>query len=127
MVLSSWKERAARFRQEVRVLALAVGDRRTPWYAQLLALLVVAYALSPLDLIPDPIPILGYLDDVILIPAGIALVLRLVPPDVMHDARARVAAGEAGTRWLGRIGAVIVFALWMLTLGAVGYLLYRLF
>jgi uncharacterized membrane protein YkvA (DUF1232 family) len=113
-------------KQEVSALALAVGDRRTPWYARLLAVVIVAYALSPLDLIPDPIPILGYLDDLILIPAGIALVLRLIPTQVMADARARAAAGErVGRRWLVWAGASIVVVLWVVTLGVAVYAAYR--
>jgi uncharacterized membrane protein YkvA (DUF1232 family) len=65
-----------------------------PWYARVLAVVVVGYAFSPIDLIPDPIPVLGYLDDLILIPAGIYLVLKLVPPDVMDDCRKKAAANS---------------------------------
>jgi len=125
MVLDGWKERAARIRQEVRALSLAIGDPRTPRIARLLAIVVVAYALSPIDLIPDPIPVVGYLDDVVLIPAGVILVLRLVPPVVMDDARRRAADGEGAAGGLGRIGAAIIVVLWLISIGLAGYLVYR--
>lgn len=80
---------------ELLALSLAARDSRTPWLARVLALLVLAYALSPIDLIPDPIPVLGQLDDLLIVPAGLWLVLRLIPPDVLADARARAAANPA--------------------------------
>lgn len=79
-------------RDKVYILYLAYRDPRTPWATRLLAMLIVAYALSPLDLIPDFIPILGYLDDFILVPLGITLALRLIPPAVMADCRERASA-----------------------------------
>jgi len=95
-----WKERlratADRAKHEVRALSLACRDPRIPWHAKALAGLVVAYAVSPIDLIPDFIPVIGYLDDVILVPLGIALVLRMIPREVMAECRARAAGGDAG-------------------------------
>src|SRR5512133_1692601 len=85
--LNSLKQRARLLQRDTLAVWYASRDKRTPWYARLLAVVVAAYALSPVDLIPDFIPILGYLDDLILIPAGIALTLRLIPPDVMAAAR----------------------------------------
>ena len=82
-----WKQRARAFKREVRAVYLAMHDPRTPWYARLLAGAVVAYAFSPIDLIPDPIPVLGYLDDLVLLPLGIALALKLIPAQVMAECR----------------------------------------
>lgn len=113
-LLERLKGRAALLKRETLALYLAARDPRTPWYAKLLAVAIVAYALSPVDLIPDFIPVLGYLDELVLVPAGIALVLKLVPEDVMAEARAR--AGDVVGRakktavWAG---AVIV-AIWVL-------------
>lgn len=97
---------------------LAARDPRTPLAAKVLAALVVAYAASPIDLIPDFIPVLGYLDDLILVPLGIWLVLRLIPEAVMIDARARAADMERPGKSLW--GLAIVIALW----GAAGTLTY---
>ena len=87
--LTRLKQRARLLKRDTLAVYYASRDKRTPWYARLLAVVVASYALSPVDLIPDFIPVLGYLDDLILIPAGIALTLRLIPPEVMADARAR--------------------------------------
>ena len=92
---------------------MACRDPRVPWYARVLAICVVGYALSPIDLIPDPIPILGYLDDLVLLPLGVALVLRLIPPQVLaeHRAAARVASTTGQPRsW---VAAGIIVALWI--------------
>ncbi|MCK7512393.1 MAG: DUF1232 domain-containing protein [Desulfobacterales bacterium] len=104
MALEGWKAKARKLKQEVHALYLASKDRRVPWHARVLAVVVVAYAFSPIDLIPDPIPVLGYLDDLILIPLGIALVIKLVPADVLQDCREQAALdGEDGeAQKLGR-------------------------
>lgn len=103
-------------KRETLAVALATRDPRTPWPAKALAALVVAYAASPIDLIPDFIPVLGYLDDLIVVPLGIWLVLRLIPDQVMADARARAAQSERpGASWWG---LAIVVLLW---LGAAGF------
>jgi uncharacterized membrane protein YkvA (DUF1232 family) len=86
---ASWREKARQLKQEVHALALACRDPRVPWYTKVLASAVVAYALSPIDLIPDFIPVLGYLDDIVIVPAGIALAIRLIPADVMTECRVR--------------------------------------
>lgn len=109
----SWKEwlrdTGDRLQREVYALGLACRDPRVPWYAKALAAVIVAYALSPIDLIPDFIPVIGYLDDAILIPLGVALVLRMVPGEVMADCRARAAAAPMVLgRWIAA-GTVIAF------------------
>lgn len=110
-------ERVQSWARRLKALLLAVWvagrDPRTPWYAKALAACVLAYALSPIDLIPDIIPLLGYLDDLILLPLGIALVVRLIPPQVWADARA-AAQGMGGQRLpVSRAGAVVIVALWI--------------
>ncbi len=85
----------------------------TPWYAKVLALLVAAYAVSPIDLIPDFIPFIGYLDDVVIVPAGMALVVRLIPPRVMEECRSRVTPDMLrAVGWIRRFGLGIVLVLW---------------
>lgn len=106
---------AQRIKCEVAALALAARDPRTPWYVKLLLAAVVAYALSPIDLIPDFIPILGYLDDMVIIPAGIALAVRLIPTDVLEECRLRANRSSQLPRSV--IGAVIVVGLWLLSIG----------
>ena len=104
---------ARRLKREVRALYLAYRDPRTPWYGRMLAALVVAYALSPIDLIPDPIPVLGYLDDLILIPLGVALALRMIPREVMAECRARAQAEEALGLPVNRAAAAIIVVIWV--------------
>jgi uncharacterized membrane protein YkvA (DUF1232 family) len=106
--LRAW---ARALKTEIHALGLAARDRRTPWYAKAVIACVVGYALSPIDLVPDPIPVLGYLDDVILLPLGIALAIRLVPAAVMADCRA---AAIDGKRPAGRVAAIVIVGLWAL-------------
>jgi uncharacterized membrane protein YkvA (DUF1232 family) len=117
--LDSLRNRARLLKRETLALFLAAKDPRTPWYAKLLAVAIVAYALSPIDLIPDFIPVLGYLDELVLIPAGIALVIRLVPPEVMADARDR-ATDVVGTAKKTAIwAAVVIVAIWLVIAWAI--------
>src|SRR5438094_7800175 len=126
MRLAHWKERARALKREVYALYLACRDRRTPWYARALGVCVVGYALSPIDLIPDPIPIIGYLDDLLLLPIGIYLALRMIPPDVLTECRAKAAAtrDKLPRNWWA--GAVI-FLLWLVTLLLLGFFVIRFF
>ncbi len=94
-------------------LYLAVRDPRVPWYVKALAAATAAYALSPIDLIPDFIPVLGYLDDAIILPAAIALTVRLIPGDVMAELREEAAVRLAGRRPRSRAGAAGIIALWV--------------
>lgn len=113
--LARLRDWARALKRNVLVLWLAARDPRVPWYAKAVAGLVAAYALSPLDLIPDFIPVLGYLDDMLLLPLGILLAVRLIPPPVLDELRARAAALEARPR--SRAGLLLVLAAW--TAGAV--------
>jgi uncharacterized membrane protein YkvA (DUF1232 family) len=102
---------ATRLRVEAHAVWLAARDPRTPWPARLVCLLIAAYALSPIDLIPDFVPVLGLLDDALLIPAGIWLVGRLLPPGLMDEHRA--AARAAAARPVSKAGLLIVVAIWL--------------
>ena len=111
-MLARLKGWARVIRRDVLAVWLAARDPRTPWYARALALAVAAYALSPIDLIPDVIPVLGYLDDLILVPLGILAVVALVPKGVMAECRVRAEAAAA--RPVSRAGATFVVAVWVL-------------
>lgn len=87
--MSKLKDRAQKLKTDVPAVCLALKEKETPWYAKILALTVVIYALSPIDLIPDFIPVLGYLDDLIILPALIALCVRCIPKDVFDNCRIR--------------------------------------
>lgn len=97
-------------KQDVHALYFAARDPRVKWYVKVLALAIAAYALSPIDLIPDFIPVLGLLDEVILLPLALKAVIRLVPPEIMAEHRARAAAAQRHT---SRAGAIIVIAMWI--------------
>lgn len=113
------KQHARDVKADVYALYLARGDPRIPWYAKGVLALTVAYALSPIDLIPDFIPVLGYLDDLILIPAGIASAVSLMPPDVLAEYRER-AKTEGGTKNIhSRAGLLIVVLIWLFALSVV--------
>jgi uncharacterized membrane protein YkvA (DUF1232 family) len=114
--LQDW---AREIKRDVHALYLAARDPRVPWYAKAVALAVAAYALSPIDLIPDFIPVIGYLDDLIIVPLGIVLAVRLIPADILAEHRA--AAFEAGKRPTNHAAALVIVAIWIgLALVAVG-------
>ena len=106
-----WRRQATGLKREVYALYLACRDPRVPWYAKALAAGVVAYALSPIDLIPDFVPVLGYLDDLVLIPLGVLVVRALIPSGVMEDCRRR--AELARVKLVSRAGLVIVVVAWI--------------
>jgi uncharacterized membrane protein YkvA (DUF1232 family) len=112
--MQQWKQQAKQLKQEIYAIYLAGKDRRVPWYARLLGAIVVAYALCPIDLIPDAIPILGYLDDLILVPLGIVLVLRLIPPVVLQEYRTQAAIAESQAIFSSQIAAVVIMTIWVL-------------
>lgn len=103
----------------------AYKDKRTPWYAKVFAIIVVAYAVSPIDLIPDFIPVLGYLDDLILIPLGIALALKLIPAQVMADARRQAQDHLIANKSFGWIAAVVIILIWILIISAIGLAVWK--
>jgi len=113
-------------RIEVFALYLASRDPRTPWYAKALVLGVIAYAFSPIDLVPDFIPLLGYLDDLVLIPMGIWLARRMVPDEVMIDARQQAASRLVEDKSLGQWGTIIIIFIWVVVLGSLSSLVWYL-
>ncbi|MGD8624632.1 MAG: YkvA family protein [Anaerolineae bacterium] len=123
--MEKWKTRAQQLRRETYALYLAYRDPRTPWYARLWAAAVVAYAFSPIDLIPDPIPVLGYLDDLVLVPLGIALALRMIPDAVLMEARARAAEMLEEGKPVSRTAAGVIVAIWLLVAGLIVSLMVR--
>lgn len=106
------KDWATRLRQEIYAIYLAQKDPRVPWYAKVLAACVVGYALSPIDLIPDPIPVLGYLDDLLLLPLGVALVVKLIPTDVLEECRKKARQTPEHEQPRRRVAAGIIISLW---------------
>jgi uncharacterized membrane protein YkvA (DUF1232 family) len=106
--LESW---ARKLKVEVYALYLAYKDPRVSWYARIFAAVVVGYALSPIDLIPDVIPVLGYLDDLILIPLGVALAIKMIPPHVLSECREK--ARDAKHRPVNKVAAVVVIIVWI--------------
>jgi uncharacterized membrane protein YkvA (DUF1232 family) len=106
------KGRAKRLQAETYALYLAYKDPRTPWYAKVFAGCLVGYALSPIDLIPDFVPVLGYLDDVILLPVGIYFAIKIVPTDVMEESRKKAAGVVAKRGPTARVAAVTVVLIW---------------
>src|SRR5690349_2400047 len=121
-MIASLRERARRLKREIDALGLACKDPRTPLAAKLLAGLVAAYALSPIDLIPDFIPVLGYLDDLLLVPAGIWLVVRLIPPELLVEFR----AGAENRERPGSVaGAIAIAAIWIVVPAAIFWLMFR--
>ena len=109
----AWKRRARELKTEVYALYLAYKDPRVPLYAKVFAACVVGYAFSPLDLIPDPIPILGYLDDLILIPLGVALAIRMIPPAVLAECRDNAREVMQQGKPVNRIAAAVIIMLWL--------------
>ena len=121
-MLSRIKAWARDLKRDSHAVYLASRDPRVPWHAKALAVVVAAYALSPIDLIPDFIPVIGYLDDLIIVPLGIWLVVQMIPDEVMAECRAR--ANEAGQRPVSRTGMAAIVLIWIAGALALGWLAY---
>ncbi len=126
-MVESWKIRARRLKGEIYALYLAYRDPRVPWYAKVFATLVVGYAFSPVDLIPDAIPVLGYLDDLLLVPLGIGLALKMIPAEVMDECRERARMAMEEGLPTNRVAAVVIVAVWLLGVIMVGLVIHKLF
>jgi len=113
MDIISWKTQAKRLRNEIYALYFAARDPRTPWYAKVLAAFIIGYALSPIDLIPDFIPVLGYLDDLIIVPAGIALLIKVIPNGVLQECREKAHSQPISIKrnW---VAGTIIILVWLL-------------
>lgn len=112
-LLAELKKRARHLKAETFALYLAARDPRTPWYAKLFVAGIVAYAFSPIDLIPDFVPVLGYLDDLILIPIGIALAIKLIPHPVLAECRERAQESMRNGKPVSRVAGAVVVAIWL--------------
>jgi uncharacterized membrane protein YkvA (DUF1232 family) len=112
-MIEKWKQDAQNLKKESYALFLAYKDPRTPWYAKLFTGLVVAYAFSPLDLIPDFIPILGYLDDLILVPLGAAAAIKMIPPEVMAECRVKAQMEMDKGKPVNWVVAVLIVLVWI--------------
>ena len=111
--VAALKARARALKAEVVALYLAARHPRTPWYAKAFVVAIVAYALSPIDLIPDFIPVLGFVDEIILLPFAIALAVKMIPADVMAECRVRASQQQLRSSWMGRVGAAIIVLFWL--------------
>ena len=117
----AWKNKARLLKTEVYALYPAYKDPRVPWYARIFAVCVVGYAFSPIDLIPDPIPIIGYLDDLILVPLGIFLALKMIPKEVMDEYRIQAKATMVQGKPFNWVAATVIFGIWVgLAIFAIG-------
>jgi len=121
-MLRRLKKLAGSVKRDVMTLYLAVRDPRVPWHAKAIAALVAAYALSPIDLIPDFIPVLGYLDDLIILPLGILLALKMIPADVLADLR-KSADAISAKRPGSLSGAVFIILVWLVGVTLAGLMI----
>jgi uncharacterized membrane protein YkvA (DUF1232 family) len=117
------KRWACNIKRDIHALYLAGHDPRVPWFAKALAIAVAAYALSPIDLIPDFVPVLGYLDDVVIVPLGILLAIRMIPPGVLAECRQTAASNELPVSYAA---AFVIGVLWIASIALAAWLVYRL-
>ena len=125
-MLQQLRQWARTLKRDITALYLAARDPRVPWYAKAVAACVAGYALSPIDLIPDFVPILGYLDDLILVPLGIMLAIRLIPAPVLSDLR-RTAADQLARRPTSWIGAIAIIGIWLVCAALAAWWAYSAF
>jgi len=126
-LIEKWKRRSRKLQTETYALFLAYKHPATPWYAKVFAGLVVAYAFSPIDLIPDFIPILGYLDDLVLVPLGISLAIKMIPPEVMTECRIRSHEALEDGRPVNWFVAVLIILIWLAAIALLGFWVFKLF
>ena len=119
-----WRERASVLKQDTYALYLASRDRRVPWTAKIVLIVVVAYALSPIDLIPDFIPVLGHLDDMILLPLGIALAIKLIPGEVWDECKTEARTRLDSDLPSSRTAAIVIVMIWFATICIVAWVLW---
>lgn len=124
-MVGSLKQWARSIKQDAHAIYIAARDPRTPWYAKALAICVAGYALSPIDLIPDFIPVIGYLDDIVIVPLGILAVVKLIPPEIMRESR--VTAAKAADQPISRSGAVAIVLIWAASIALTAWFAYEYF
>jgi uncharacterized membrane protein YkvA (DUF1232 family) len=113
-VLKSWKRKAKILKKEVYALSLAVKDPRVPWYAKVFALLIIGYVLSPIDPIPDFIPVIGYIDELIVVPLGIIILSKMIPKQVLEECREKARHHRGGMKGKHWIAASIIILIWLI-------------
>lgn len=118
-LIKQLKEKARKIKQELTALYCAYRHPGVPWYAKAFTALVIGYALSPIDLIPDFIPVLGYLDDLILVPAGITLALRMIPKELMEECRIKAEEVERTSMGKSWLAAGVILAIWIVLIIAI--------
>lgn len=123
--IENWKQKALHLELEVYALYLAYQDPRVPWYARVFAACVVGYAFSPIDLIPDFIPVLGYLDDLILIPFGIKIAISMIPAYVMIESRTKAQEIVRQGKPVNRIAAFIIVSVWLFLAACIIFFIVR--
>jgi uncharacterized membrane protein YkvA (DUF1232 family) len=116
MDIKSWKTKSKQLKTRIVALYSASKHSRTPWYAKVLAALIIGYALSPIDLIPDFIPVVGYLDDLIIVPAGIALLIKIIPGDILEECRAKAQSDLLNRKSKNWVAGVIIVLIWLLAI-----------
>ncbi len=116
MDIKSWKIKSKQVKSEIYALYLAYKHPRTPWYAKVLAALILGYALSPIDLIPDFIPVIGYLDDLIIVPAGVTLLIKIIPRDILEESRAKAQSDLLNRKPKNWVAAIIIVLIWLLAI-----------
>lgn len=120
--LKNWAER---LETEVTALYYAYRDPRTPWYARIFSAMVFTYAISPIDIIPDFIPVLGYLDDALIVPLGIWIALKLIPTEVIADARVKSTAVKGEQLVNRRRSILLASGIWLFVIGMIAFIIYR--
>jgi uncharacterized membrane protein YkvA (DUF1232 family) len=127
MTFQAWKQWAERLKAETYALYLAYRHPRTPWYAKVFAALVVGYVFSPIDPIPDFIPLVGLLDEMVVVPIGVLIAAKMVPPDVFAECRERSREVMEGDKPVSRVAAVVVVCVWLLCVALAVFLAVRVF
>jgi len=116
MDIRSWKTKAKQLRSEVYALYLASKHPKTPWHAKAFAVFIIGYALSPVDLIPDFIPVVGYIDDLIIVPAGISLLIKMIPKEILEECREKARSQSVGKKRSKWIAGAIIILIWLLVI-----------
>src|SRR5919106_4848142 len=127
MNLEAWKRRTRQLSAQTYALYLAYRHPKTPWYAKALTALIVGYVFSPIDPIPDFIPVVGLLDEMVVVPIGILIAAKMIPEDVFEECREKAREVEEGEKPVSRVAAVVVVAIWLLCVALAIYLALRIF
>src|ERR687897_3958406 len=127
MNLEMWKQRARQLSSQAYALYLAYRHPRTPWYAKVFSALIVGYVFSPIDPIPDLIPGVGLLDEMVVVPIGILIAAKMIPPEVFAECQEKAREVEEGKKPVSRVAAVVVVAIWLLCVALAIYLALRVF